>query len=145
MLINAEDGLRGSHAAVNFSATNSVLTGDIIAADNNTASVTLNNTSLTGSARNATNLTVSNGSIWTVTDNSTVSGKVQNAATIAFSSPEQGGFKTLTTQSYTGNGGTLIFNTVLDDDNSPTDKLVITGDASGTSNVVVRKAGGSGA
>lgn len=46
---------------------------------------------------------------------------------------------------YHGDNGRIIFNTTLDGDGSPTDKLVIMGDTSGTTNVHINKVGGSGA
>ncbi|NTE95165.1 autotransporter outer membrane beta-barrel domain-containing protein, partial [Agrobacterium tumefaciens] len=46
---------------------------------------------------------------------------------------------------YTGNGGTLEIETVLGDDTSATDRLVVTGDTSGSTNVKVVNAGGPGA
>jgi fibronectin-binding autotransporter adhesin len=46
---------------------------------------------------------------------------------------------------YTGTGGTLEIETVLGDDASPTDLLVITGDTAGTTNVQVINLGGAGA
>ncbi|ENA5520841.1 autotransporter outer membrane beta-barrel domain-containing protein [Escherichia albertii] len=46
---------------------------------------------------------------------------------------------------YTGNNGILLMNTVLGDDHSVTDKLVIKGDASGQTRVAVTNAGGTGA
>ncbi|EFR1282308.1 fibronectin-binding autotransporter adhesin ShdA [Salmonella enterica] len=42
---------------------------------------------------------------------------------------------------YTGNGGSLYLNTVLGDDDSATDKLVITGDASGTTDLYINGIG----
>ena len=46
---------------------------------------------------------------------------------------------------YKGNNGNLVLDTVLGDDSSLTDKLVITGNASGTTTVTVNNANGSGA
>ncbi|MDC6663112.1 autotransporter outer membrane beta-barrel domain-containing protein, partial [Leclercia adecarboxylata] len=47
---------------------------------------------------------------------------------------------------YVGNGGALYLNTVLGDDSSASDKLVIsTGSASGTTGVGILNAGGAGA
>ncbi|MCL2713405.1 MAG: autotransporter-associated beta strand repeat-containing protein [Alphaproteobacteria bacterium] len=46
---------------------------------------------------------------------------------------------------YAGSGGTLIFNTHLGADDSPTDHLVVAGDATGRSHVQVVQAGGLGA
>ncbi|AMH19021.2 autotransporter outer membrane beta-barrel domain-containing protein [Hafnia paralvei] len=45
---------------------------------------------------------------------------------------------------YTGENGHLQFNTVLGDDSSVTDKLVVTGDTSGDTGVSVKNAGGVG-
>ena len=53
---------------------------------------------------------------------------------------------TLTVQGdYTGQGGTLLFNTALGDDGSATDKLVIAGSTSGNTTVRVNNVGGAGA
>jgi len=46
---------------------------------------------------------------------------------------------------YTGNGGTLEIETALGDDTSPTDRLVVSGNTSGTTNVKVINLGGAGA
>ncbi|WP_186368694.1 autotransporter outer membrane beta-barrel domain-containing protein [Yersinia alsatica] len=48
------------------------------------------------------------------------------------------------TGNYVGNNGLLNFNTVLNDDTSATDKLVVNGNTSGTTKVSVTNAGGSG-
>lgn len=45
---------------------------------------------------------------------------------------------------YTGNGGHLLLNTVLGNDSSVTDKLVVTGNTSGNTDVSVTNAGGNG-
>nr|WP_241391691.1 autotransporter outer membrane beta-barrel domain-containing protein [Yersinia frederiksenii] len=49
------------------------------------------------------------------------------------------------TGNYTSNNGTLVLNTVLGDDTSTTDKLIIKGDTAGHTNVVITNIGGSGA
>ncbi|MDR9781158.1 autotransporter family protein [Rhizobium redzepovicii] len=46
---------------------------------------------------------------------------------------------------YTGNGGTLAIESVLGGDASPTDRLVVTGNTAGTTNVRVTNLGGGGA
>ena len=51
----------------------------------------------------------------------------------------------LTVQTYVGNGGALVLNTVLNGDASPSDRLVITGSATGLSSLLIRNIGGSGA
>jgi outer membrane autotransporter protein len=49
------------------------------------------------------------------------------------------------TGNYIGNGGTVQLNTVLGGDASPTDRLVVTGDTAGSTNVRVINLGGAGA
>ncbi|EHW8657707.1 fibronectin-binding autotransporter adhesin ShdA [Salmonella enterica subsp. enterica serovar Duisburg] len=96
----------------------------------------------------------------------TVNGKVTNEGTLVFGDSEETGaiftlngdlinMGTLTSGSsastpgntlyvdgdYTGNGGSLYLNTVLGDDDSVTDKLVITGDASGTTDLYINGIG----
>lgn len=46
---------------------------------------------------------------------------------------------------FTGNGGKLVFNTVLHDDASETDKLKVLGNTAGNTFVVVNNIGGTGA
>ncbi|GGE32955.1 hypothetical protein GCM10007276_07760 [Agaricicola taiwanensis] len=46
---------------------------------------------------------------------------------------------------YAGSGGTLYMNTTLDGDGSSTDRLVVTGNSTGNSNIHVTNVGGSGA
>lgn len=70
-------------------------------------------------------------------------GATYNAGTIA---PGADGIGTLTIAgNYVGDGGTLVLETVLGDDNSRTDRLVITGDASGETTVRVINRDGLGA
>ncbi len=55
-------------------------------------------------------------------------------------------FNTLTVSGdYIGAGGTLLFNTVLGDDASASDKLIVGGSTSGQTNVAVNNVGGAGA
>ncbi|MBZ9811080.1 autotransporter outer membrane beta-barrel domain-containing protein, partial [Mesorhizobium sp. ESP-6-2] len=69
-----------------------------------------------------------------------------NAAggTIAAGNPGVPGTLTIA-GNYTGNGGTLEIETVLGDDSSATDRLVVTGDTAGTTTLKVANLGGSGA
>ncbi|WP_080233517.1 fibronectin-binding autotransporter adhesin ShdA [Salmonella enterica] len=96
----------------------------------------------------------------------TVNGKVTNEGTLVFGDSDETGaiftlngdlinMGTMTSGSssstpgntlyvdgnYTGNGGSLYLNTVLGDDDSATDKLVITGDASGTTELYINGIG----
>ena len=145
LLINALNDRSGNRSTVNFSAKDSTLVGDIVAADGNSVFATLDNTTYTGAVKNGTALTLNSGSTWNVTGDSGLTQSLDNAATIAFAAPVAGQYKTLTTQNYTGNGGTIIFNSVLGDDSSQSDRLVILGDSAGSSNVQVNNLGGKGA
>ncbi|HAX9993441.1 TPA: autotransporter outer membrane beta-barrel domain-containing protein [Escherichia coli] len=73
-----------------------------------------------------------------------VSGNVTNSGTLDLRADAPGNVLTVG-GNYTGNNGTLLMNTVLGDDTSATDKLVIKGDASGQTRVAVTNAGGTGA
>ncbi|HCW2913176.1 TPA: autotransporter outer membrane beta-barrel domain-containing protein [Escherichia coli] len=73
-----------------------------------------------------------------------VSGNVTNSGALDLRADAPGNVLTVG-GNYTGNNGTLLMNTVLGDDSSVTDKLVIKGDASGQTRVAVTNAGGTGA
>ncbi len=79
-------------------------------------------------------------------DNYTLVGNVKNQSNSVTQiyDPEEKGFHTLTINGdYSGSGDTsVIFGTALGDDSSPTDKLIITGNATGTTKVVVNNVGG---
>lgn len=85
-----------------------------------------------------------------ITENGTLSGyggvagNVTNSGTLDLRADAPGNVLTVV-GNYTGNNGTLLMNTVLGDDSSATDKLVIKGDASGQIRVAVTNAGGTGA
>lgn len=72
----------------------------------------------------------------------TLNGDLINMGTIASGSSASTPGNTLYVDgNYTGNGGSLYLNTVLGDDDSATDKLVITGDASGTTELYINGIG----
>ncbi len=85
-----------------------------------------------------------------ITENGTLSGyggiagNVTNSGILDLRADAPGNVLTIG-GNYTGNNGTLLINTVLGDDSSATDKLVIKGDASGQTRVAVTNAGGTGA
>lgn len=76
----------------------------------------------------------------------TVGGNLTNAGSVLIG--QSGGKAGNTLQvrgDYVGNNGTIHFNTVLGDDRSATDRMVIGGSTSGNTTVSVTNAGGSGA
>ncbi|CAJ0865501.1 hypothetical protein R20233_01235 [Ralstonia sp. LMG 32965] len=77
--------------------------------------------------------------------NLTINGTLNNAGTVQIGGAGVGN-KLVVNGNYVGNGGVLAINTKLGADNSPTDKLVISGGtASGNTAVRVTNAGGAGA
>ncbi|MEN3929856.1 autotransporter outer membrane beta-barrel domain-containing protein [Microvirga sp. W0021] len=81
---------------------------------------------------------------------SVVQGNVINSGTISLANNYTGGIEafagdTLTiTGNYTGNNGRLVINTMLGDDDFPTERLIINGAASGQTQVTVVNIGGDG-
>ncbi|EJE3225010.1 fibronectin-binding autotransporter adhesin ShdA [Salmonella enterica] len=109
---------------------------------------------------------VASGATFGGSNGTTVNGQVTNEGTLVFGDSEETGaiftlngdlvnMGTMTSGSssstpgntlyvdgdYTGNGGSLYLNTVLGDDDSATDKLVITGDASGATDLYINGIG----
>ncbi|WP_156994497.1 autotransporter outer membrane beta-barrel domain-containing protein, partial [Tatumella morbirosei] len=70
---------------------------------------------------------------------------LSNSGLVSLSHSGSAGTTLTVNGDYTGDNGTLSLNTVLGDDDSLTDKLIITGAASGTTSVVVNNSNGSGA
>jgi hypothetical protein len=102
-----------------FNASNSALTGAFATA-----------------AGSVANLNLTNGSSWTITGPSTLTGLSLSNASAGFASG--GGFKTLATTNYVGNGATLTFNAALGGTSPSADLLVINGGrATGTTTIVV--------
>lgn len=76
----------------------------------------------------------------------TVGGNLTNNSTVMIGQSGGGAGNTLNvTGDYVGNNGTINFNTVLGDDNSATDRMVVGGSTSGNTTVSITNAGGSGA
>lgn len=74
-----------------------------------------------------------------------VYGSVENNGRIAMDNGAAGDTLTIT-GNYRGDGGQLVLNTVLHDDASPTDRLIVEGNTeAGTTSVLINQVGGSGA
>lgn len=144
-VLNVQTG--DSNAQVTLNADNSVLNGSLISDNvNNVSTVALNNGShLTGASNAISSIALDSTSRWDVTANSDVQ-SLNNNGLIAFSAPDAQGHKTLTVNGdYSGNGGTVVFNTLLSNDSSPTDKMIVTGDIKeGDTLVAINNLGGKG-
>lgn len=147
VLVDAQAG-SGFAPLFEINADDSTMIGDAQAPSPTAAIVNMtltNRASWTGAALNVANVPVDPTSIWTMTANSLVTQDVTNAGLIDVVPPVGGVFKTLTTQNYLGQGGTLGLNTFLGTDGWPSDKLVINGGAaSGDSLLRITNAGGPG-
>jgi autotransporter family porin len=75
----------------------------------------------------------------------TVNGNMVNNNTIVLGSRAAAGDVLKINGDYVGNNATLILHTVLGGDNSTTDRLIISGDASGSTGVTIYNLGGAGA
>lgn len=115
---------------------------DINASDN-----TILNGTTTVDAGATLDISLSGNSTWISGGNSVLTNLSLDNSTLIISgdkaNPAVG--NTVTVEgNYDGNNGKIIFNSVLGDDNSVTDKLVVEGDTSGTTNVQVNNIGGTG-
>ncbi|WP_313460845.1 autotransporter outer membrane beta-barrel domain-containing protein [Stenotrophomonas sp.] len=146
-------GLPGSHASgatvVRFTVDGSVIAGDVIF-DPTTVTGKLdvslmNEAYLLGRFENVNFVGLINDARWHLTGDSTVRHlQVSGTASVKLGLGQDGTFNTLTVDNFEGRQGELIFNSVLGDDSSQTDRLVVTGDASGEARVSVLNAGGQG-
>ena len=84
---------------------------------------------------------------WNMTNSSTLTGLTLNGGSVVnFGHADGEPWQTLTiNEDFTGNGGKLVFNTVLNDDTSETDKLKVLGNTAGNAFVAVNNIGGTGA
>ena len=133
-------------ATVAFNVESSTLTGNIVNGAAATTNVNLsNNASITGVFDNVTSATLAGGARWQLAGDSDVGALTLNSGgTVALG--DGTAFNTLTVSGdYVGAGGTLLFNTVLGDDASASDKLIVGGSTSGQTNVAVNNVGGAGA
>ncbi|ESA76998.1 autotransporter YcgH [Escherichia coli] len=96
-----------------------------------------------------TTLKLSENTIWNMKDDSVVTHLTNSDSIINLSYDDGKTFtqgKTLTVKgNYVGNNGQLNIRTVLGDDKSATDRLIVEGNTSGSTTVYVKNAGGSGA
>ena len=143
-----------------------ILNGDILSAggvaatsalpaQNSTITLTMDDNSLwngasfieSNAAGTGTIALTMNDAVWNLRDSSTLTSLTLNAGgTINFQHAEDASWQTLTIKDdFIGNGGKLVFNTVLFDDTSETDKLIVEGNTSDHTGVEVNNIGGAGA
>lgn len=134
----------GTKSVTSLLIDNSQINGDIN--NQGQSDVTLaNNAIWSGASHGINNIDVKESSRWNVATGSTIAGNLNNAGTVSLGNTTQTGNVLKVSGDYIGQEGNLLINTVLQDDNSATDKLIIQGNASGKTNVTVNKVGGTGA
>lgn len=126
-----------------------------LAQQNSTIKLNMTDNSLWNGASYITSATAGTGVIslqmrdatWNMTHSSTLTDLTLNSgAVVNFGHGGDEAWQTLTiNEDFTGNGGKLVFNTVLHDDASETDKLKVLGNTAGNTFVVVNNIGGTGA
>lgn len=129
------DGIRGG----------AQLVSNITGADN-TMLTLKNGAGLTGTI-DPTDVSIDAASHWNMTGDSVVS-TVNLAGTLNIVAPAatpMSAGRTLTTGNWNGQDGTVVLNTVLGDDTSVTDRIVVNGITSGNTFIKVNNAGGHGA
>ena len=149
LLVGRDTGVVSTRNDVNFNVDNARLAGNVTYDPTNapTAQVNVflrNKAQIDGRFTNVTTADIGTDSTWLLTGDSNV-GALTLGATGTVALGNGGTFNTLNVDTFTGNGGTVLFNTQLGDDTSATDKLIVSGDTSGQANVRVLNAGGAGA
>ncbi|HHJ4232562.1 TPA: intestinal colonization autotransporter adhesin MisL [Citrobacter freundii] len=137
------------HAAGATAATSS------LPQQNSTITLNMIDNSLWSGASYITSVTAGTGVIslqmsdatWNMTNSSTLTDLTLNGGSVVnFGHTDGEPWQTLTiNEDFTGNGGKLVFNTVLNDDTSETDKLKVLGNTAGNAFVAVNNIGGTGA
>ena len=137
------------HAAGATAATSS------LPQQNSTIKLNMTDNSLWSGASYITSVTAGTGVIslqmsdatWNMTNSSTLTDLTLNGGSVVnFGHADGEPWQTLTiNEDFTGNGGKLVFNTVLNDDTSETDKLKVLGNTAGNAFVAVNNIGGTGA
>ncbi|WP_375070444.1 autotransporter outer membrane beta-barrel domain-containing protein [Stenotrophomonas lactitubi] len=129
---------------LDFNVQASNLQGDLRADAASQMHVALsNNASITGAMTNVASVAL-DAATWNMTGNSTVGRLDLGSGTVSLGNGTT--FNTLNVAgNFSGNDGTILFNTVLAGDTAASDKLIIGGDTSGSANVRVNNVGGAGA
>ena len=144
---NTAEGSTAGSVVLNGS-NNSLFEGnvDIDRSQTQHSQINLSGSSVwTGASSGLNTLTLSDNSQWNITGDSSVDALSASNSTLNFTH-DGAGFSTLTVNgNYSGDNSTLVMNAALGDDHSASDKLHILGDSSGSTDVVVNNAGGSGA
>lgn len=111
-----------------------------------TSSLSLDSNSIWRGATDALgDVSLTNNSRWDVSGDSLIGGLSMTDSAIVFDHAD-GAYKTLTIDGdFHADNGVLVMNSMLGDDNSPTDRLHVQGNTSGNAHIAVNNIGGHGA
>lgn len=127
-----------STATLRVSDSNTQLKGDVIAASGATANVILDTqATLTGRLENLSGLAINSQAQWVMVEDGTVSDLSMNGGSIKFGEPTA--YYTLSVSNLSGAGGTFYM--ASDFSTGQTDKLDVTGTATGSHQLVVASSG----
>lgn len=127
-----------STATLRVSDSNTQLKGDVIAASGATANVILETqATLTGRLENLSGLAINSQAQWVMVEDGTVSDLSMNGGSIKFGEPTA--YYTLSVSNLSGAGGTFYM--ASDFSTGQTDKLDVTGTATGSHQLVVASSG----
>ena len=148
LLVGRDTGVVSTRNDVNFNVDNARLAGNVTYDPTNapTAQVNVflrNKAQIDGRFNNVTTASIDGDSTWLLTGDSNV-GALTLGATGTVALGNGSTFNTLNVDTFTGNGGTVLFNTQLGDDTSATDHLWVQGDTSGHGTIMVSNLGGRG-
>jgi len=150
---SASDAFAVQGGTATIDAVNSTVTGNsgilMSVTGGSAVTMTSSNSVLTGSIQTAggstSNVALGSGTTWNMTGSSTVTNLANNDSNIVVSAPTpSNSFKTLTVVNYAGSKGGVVLNTYLGGDNSPSDQIVVSGAATGSTTLRVNNAGGPG-
>jgi len=134
---------QGAALNVNVDAGTTILTGE----NNYQGTTTITGGELRAGAENtfsaSSDFAVNQGGQLSLNDFNQSVNHLTNAGNISLGNTLSGTVLTVN-GNYTGDNGLIVFNSVLNGDDSSTDRLVVTGDSSGTTRVAVNNLGGSG-
>ncbi|HCA5739065.1 TPA: intestinal colonization autotransporter adhesin MisL [Citrobacter freundii] len=151
------DGSAGGHFLIDgdLHAAGATAATSSLPQQNSTITLNMTDNSLWSGASYITSVTAGTGVIslqmsdatWNMTKSSTLTDLTLNGGSVVnFGHTDGEPWQTLTiNEDFTGNGGKLVFNTVLNDDTSETDKLKVLGNTAGNAFVAVNNIGGTGA
>ena len=132
-----------AQSQVNLSASNSHMEGEIIVDTGSVVDVYLNSGSeWQGITASTNSVNIDDSSLWTLTGDSKIS-QMNSSGTTHFTHSGSE-YSELTVNGNMTGDGTYRINTYLDDSNSPTDKIHVTGDITGQNTLFVTSTGGNG-